>query len=348
MSTLPKTITAPVAPQLKEFRDIFQASLGERPGLLGQVLSHVLQRQGKAMRPILTLLVARALYTKAHGTLARSAAALTAAVGARRPTYDKALHAACALELLHTASLLHDDVVDEAGERRGQPSANAAYGNKIAVLVGDYILSASITEAMRCHDARITEALGRLGATLAEGEVRQQEAIGSDDFSQDRYFDVISRKTAALFEACCLVAAVGVGAREEDIEAACRFGNTLGVIFQMRDDIFDYTQSTAIGKPTGNDMREGKLTLPALFVLQDPQCPEAVTEAARRVRRLQATDQDIALLVRHTAERGGLNHARQRMDEYAAQARQYIATIPDRSTAQALDAYLAFVIDREL
>lgn len=335
-------ITAPIKKELEQFRGLYAAALAGHDGLLGDVLRHVADTQGKAMRPILTLLIAKALYIRQHTAVARAAATLT-----RRPTYERTQHAACSLELLHTASLLHDDVVDEADERRGKPSANALFSNKIAVLVGDYILSTSIAEAMQCREPRITEALAHLGSTLAEGEVMQQQALSAADFSTDAYYDIISRKTAALFETCCLTAAISVGAKDDDMRAAAQFGHDLGVAFQIRDDMFDYTSSTAIGKPTGNDMREGKLTLPALFVLADPQCPADTVAQARRVRTLKATDDDIAALIAYTAGHGGLNHARQQAEAYADRARAFIATIPDDKLARALTAYLDFAVNRE-
>lgn len=335
-------ITAPIKKELEQFRNLFAAAVAGREGLLGDVLAHVAATQGKAMRPILTLLIAKALYIRQHSSVARAAATIT-----RRPTYERTLHAACSLELLHTASLLHDDVVDEADERRGQPSANAVFSNKIAVLVGDYILSTSIAEAMQCREPRITEALARLGSTLAEGEVLQQQALSAGDFSADAYYDIIGRKTAALFETCCLTAAISVGAKEEDLKAAAQFGHDLGVAFQIRDDMFDYTDSTDIGKPTGNDMREGKLTLPVLFVLADPQCPAETVAAAKRVRKLSASDTDIAALIEYTQTHGGLNHARQQAEAYADRARAFIADIPDEKLARALTAYLDFAVNRE-
>ena len=171
-------------------------------------------------------------------------------------------HAAIGLELLHTASLVHDDVVDESGERRGQASVNAFYDNKVAVLVGDYILSTALLHVSYTSSDRIVSGLAELGRTLSDGEILQLENISNQTISEEAYYEVIKRKTAALFEACTEIGALSVGASKDDVEQARLFGLHLGMAFQIRDDIFDYYESNDIGKPTGNDMAEGKLTLP--------------------------------------------------------------------------------------
>ena len=176
-------------------------------------------------------------------------------------------HAAVGLELLHTASLVHDDVVDESSERRGQASVNATYDNKVAVLVGDYILSTALLNVSKTGNQRIVEYLSELGRTLAAGEILQLSNIQNQEISEDVYYQIIKNKTAALFEACAAIGALSVGCRLRSGGAGRKFGQNLGIIFQIRDDIFDYYDSKAIGKPTGNDMAEGKLTLPVIYAL---------------------------------------------------------------------------------
>ena len=240
-------IIHPITTELDVFVREFNDSLSHSDGLLAQALEHIRQRGGKRMRPILTLLMA-----KNFGDIS-----------------DVTQRAAIGLELLHTASLVHDDVVDESNERRGQASVNATYNNKVAVLVGDYILSTALQQVSETRHSRIISALAELGQTLACGEILQLNNFENDGISEDIYFQVIKQKTAALFETCCEIGALSANASQEEVIAAKKFGQTVGVIFQIRDDIFDYYDSSDIGKPTGNDMAEGKLTLPILYVLNN-------------------------------------------------------------------------------
>ena len=227
-------IKHPIEAELADFVSLFNQSLSHEDGLLGSALEHIRKRAGKRMRPILILL------------MARNFGQIT----------DVTQNAAVGLELLHTASLVHDDVVDESEERRGQASVNATYDNKVAVLVGDYILSTALLCVARTHSEQIVTYLAELGRTLSDGEILQLSNIGRKDISEDVYYDVIKQKTAALFEACAGIGALSSGASEEDVMAAKQFGQNLGIIFQIRDDIFDYYDSKEIGKPTGNDMAE--------------------------------------------------------------------------------------------
>ena len=235
-------IKRPIEGDLREFISLFNDSLSRTDGLLSSVLDHIKSRGGKRMRPILILLIA-----KNYGSVS-----------------SVTLHSAVGLELLHTASLVHDEVVDESKERRGQASVNAEYNNKVAVLVGDYVLSTALLNVSLTNNQRIIQSLAELGRTLSNGEILQLSNIQNTNFSEEVYYEVIKMKTAALFEACCEIGAMSAKATDEELEKARLFGQNLGIIFQIRDDIFDYYDSTEIGKPTGNDMAEGKLTLPVL------------------------------------------------------------------------------------
>ena len=177
------------------------------------------------------------------------------------------LHAAVALELLHNASLVHDDVVDESTERRGQLSVNAIFNNKVAVLTGDYLLATSLVHAELTNSHRIIQLVSTLGQDLADGELLQLSNVSNHSFSEEVYFDVIRKKTAALFCRLYEAAAFSVGVGEGEAELARLLGEYIGICFRIKDDIFDYFDNREIGKPTGNDMLEGKLTLPALYVL---------------------------------------------------------------------------------
>lgn len=256
-------------------------------------------------------------------------------------------HAAVGLELLHTASLVHDDVVDESTERRGQASVNATYDNKVAVLVGDYILSTALLNVSRTGNQRIVEYLAELGRTLAAGEILQLTNIQNQEISEDVYYQIIKNKTAALFEACAAIGALSAVANEQQVKDAGLFGQHLGIMFQIRDDIFDYYDSKEIGKPTGNDMAEGKLTLPVIYALNAHHMDSMMT-LARKVKSGGVNADEIAVLVEYAKENGGIEYAEQRMQDY----RQFCQSYIDQCTKndeirQALTAYVDFVIERK-
>lgn len=318
------TIRTPIHTELQDFIALFDESLTHKDGLLGQALEHVRAKGGKRMRPILILLM-----TKSFGKVT-----------------SVAQYAAVGLELLHTASLVHDDVVDESGERRGQASVNASYNNKVAVLVGDYILSTALLNIARTNDCDIVCDLAELGRTLSNGEILQLTNIANTNFSEEVYFEVIKQKTAALFEACAVVGAKAGGADKQAVEAARAFGRNVGVIFQIRDDIFDYYQSADLGKPTGNDMAEGKLTLPVLYALNTTGDSQ-MAALARKVKARNVSAEEIAQLVEFTKNNGGIAYAEQKMAECKALTdgfiNQYIA---QPQLQDALKAYVSFIIDR--
>lgn len=332
MSQIPSIIKTPIEAEMMSFLEIFEGSLSKPDGLLGEVLRHILQRGGKRMRPILTMLIAKALASGEEKNIL--------------PV--KTLHAACSLELLHTASLVHDDVVDESDERRGQKSVNASYTNRIAILVGDYILSTSLNQTALTYDSEMTTVLSQLGQTLSEGEVIQIQNISNLDFSIDRYYSIIKRKTAALFEACCHLGGLSVNADAVMIGKACEFGQNIGIIFQIRDDIFDYYDSKEIGKPTGNDMREGKLTLPVLYVLNNID-NERAKELAVKVKKHTADDAEITELIELTKTLGGIDYAKEMMEEYYHKAVIFINEGEfDQALKESLTAYLYYVIGRTI
>lgn len=255
-------------------------------------------------------------------------------------------HSAVGLELLHTASLVHDDVVDESKERRGQASVNAEYNNKVAVLVGDYVLSTALLNVALTNNTHIVQSLAELGRTLSNGEILQLSNIQNSEFSEEVYYEVIKMKTAALFEACCEIGAMSANATEEDLEKAQSFGRNLGIIFQIRDDIFDYYDSKEIGKPTGNDMSEGKLTLPVLYALNSTE-DEEMKAIARKVKSRDVSQEEISRLVAFTKANGGIEYAEQKMLELRSQCLQFIdAESVTEEIRIALTAYIDYVIQR--
>ena len=276
-------IKQPIGSELADFINLFNESLSHTDGLLQQVLDHIRKRAGKRMRPILILLMA-----KNFGRVT-----------------DTTLNAAVGLELLHTASLVHDDVVDESKQRRGQLSVNAEYDNKVAVLVGDYILSTALLYVSRTHSEIVVRYLSELGRTLSNGEILQLSNIQNEAITEEAYYKVIEQKTAALFEACASIGALSAGAAEEDIQQAKLFGRNLGMIFQIRDDIFDYYDNSDIGKPTGNDMTEGKLTLPVIYALNTTRNTDMLA-LAMKVKSGDVTREEIERLVEFTKQNGGI------------------------------------------
>ena len=318
-------IRQPIESDFKDFQQRFQDSLSHSDGLLSQALNHIRQRAGKQMRPMLTLLSA-----KNYGEISHV-------------TQD----AAIALELLHTASLVHDDVVDESSERRGQASVNASYNNKVAILVGDYILSTCLLHVSYTENHKILNYLSQLGRTLAAGEILQLQNINNQEISEEVYYQVIKQKTAALFETCCGIGALSAGASDDEVEKAKKFGQDLGIIFQIRDDIFDYFDSKEIGKPTGNDMAEGKLTLPVIYALNNTDF-EAMLTLAKKVKARTINPDEIAVLVEFTKQHGGIEYAEQRMEEIAREAQEYINHFVKPELTESYTAYLEYVIQRKL
>lgn len=317
-------IRQPISNELNDFVDLFHESLSHTNGLLNEALTHILNRAGKMMRPILVMLIA-----KNYGRV--SSVTLNGALG---------------LELLHTASLVHDDVVDESMERRGQPSTNALYDNKVSILVGDYIISTALYYVSKTENIEIVRYLADIGRILSNGEIDQLSNISNKNISEEAYFDVIRQKTAALFATCAKVGALSANASKDEIDEAEKFGETLGLIFQIKDDIFDYYESEELGKPTGNDMVEGKLTLPAIHALLSTQDKEMLNLASK-VKTCDISSDEIARLVDFTKRNGGIAYAEEKMEELRQTAQVYIKKCRDDEIKSALNEYLNYVIERK-
>ena len=317
-------IRQPIEKELEEFMQLFNASLRSDNPLLNEVLEYVKKRTGKMMRPMLVMLIAKLFATPNASTQ----------------------HAALSLELLHTASLVHDDVVDESDERRGQSSVNAIYKNKVSVLVGDYMLATSLKHAAHTGKIKVVDLVARLGQNLSEGEIIQLANTMNREFSEQIYYDVIRKKTAALFRASAESGALSVDATPEEVERAGLFGEMIGIAFQIKDDIFDYFESQELGKPTGNDMLEGKLTLPALYVLNRLD-DERLYELALRIRGLESSKEEIAGFVELVKREGGIAYAEREMHAYRDKALQLLPTQADKAVREALAAYVDYVIERD-
>ena len=302
---------------------MFEKAMSHENPILNEALVHMRQRLGKMMRPILVILSARM-------------------VG--RCTQE-VLHAAVALEMLHTASLVHDDVVDESDRRRGQASVNARFGNKAAVLVGDYVLSMALEHAALTQSTQVVGLVAQLGQTLADGELLQLYNTQSDIIDEKSYYSVIRKKTASLFAACSQIGAILAGGSEDDVERLRQVGQITGICFQLRDDIFDYDDKHDVGKPAGNDMKEGKLTLPAIHAVLRGGDPEMKT-LALKIRRQQASPSDIQRMVDYTRQQNGIAYAEWAMQEFQYMAAGLVPEDGDPAIREALHAYIDYVAGR--
>ena len=302
---------------------MFEKVMSHENPILNEALVHMRQRLGKMMRPILVILSARM-------------------VG--RCTQE-VLHAAVALEMLHTASLVHDDVVDESDRRRGQASVNARFGNKAAVLVGDYVLSMALEHAALTQSTQVVGLVAQLGQTLADGELLQLYNTQSDIIDEKSYYSVIRKKTASLFAACSQIGAILAGGSDDDVERLRQIGQITGTCFQLRDDIFDYDDEHDVGKPAGNDMKEGKLTLPAIHAVLRGGDPE-MKSLALKIRRQQASPSDIQRMVDYTRQQNGIAYAEWAMQEFQYMAAGLVSEDGDPAIREALHAYIDYVAGR--
>ncbi|MFA6813917.1 MAG: polyprenyl synthetase family protein [Bacteroidaceae bacterium] len=316
-------IKLPIQADLDKFCTLFNQSLSSSNPLLTEVFKHIRHSEGKMMRPIIFLLM-----TRMYGEVK-----------------VESLHAAVSLELLHTASLIHDDVVDESDERRGQPSINDIFNNKVSVLSGDYLLASSLLHSVYTNDIRIVKIISQLGQNLSEGELLQLSNISNKEINESVYFDVIKKKTAAFFSACTMAGALSLKVNDKQLEVARLLGQYIGICFQIKDDIFDYYNNTNIGKPTGNDMIEGKLTLPAIYALRTSVDEKAENYAAK-VKSRTATAEEIEFLVNFTKRSGGIEYASQVMKDYHDKALSLILSFPQSEVRSSLEMYADFVVNR--
>ena len=317
-------IKAPVAAEMEQFREVFRKTLYSDNPLLEQVVEHLLKAPGKQLRPMLVLLAARM-------------------VG---EVNEKVIRVALALEMLHTASLVHDDVVDESDRRRGLPSVNALLSNQVAVLAGDFVLSKALECAAQTEDVRVVRYIAQLGQSLADGELLQLDSQDSEVLSEAVYFDIIGRKTASLFSLCARLGAMMAGGTEAEAERLAQYGKLIGICFQLRDDVFDYG-TAEVGKPLGNDMKEGKLTLPTIYAVVHSD-DASMRELALKVRRREASAEEMHQLMDFTVSQGGLEYARWHMKDMQGMADGLIDDTRNPSITEALHLLTAFVAERIL
>lgn len=323
MSTI-TDIRKPIEAELEKFNTLLESTLNQAEGLLGQICQGLAKRKGKLMRPILVMLI-----TKEWGEINNSA-----------------YYSALTLELLHNASLVHDDIVDESDTRRGEPSVRAMFGNKAAVLAGDYLLSSALESASLSGNIRIVNNVSVLGKRLSEGEIIQLTNTQHNNFTEETYYQVIKLKTASLFATASRLGAISASLNDELTDRMERLGEIIGICFQIRDDIFDYYNNN-VGKPTGNDMIEGKLTLPALYALNSTQNAEMLA-IATKVKKGAANAEEIARLVEFTKQNGGITYAEKCMQKFSEEAKTLIADFKNTEIKQALTKYIDFVSTRTI
>lgn len=319
-------IKAPVASAVERYHEDFDSILASRSEWLQQAIQILSQSSGKMVRPILTALVAGML---------------------RGEVPELAIDSGILLELIHTATLIHDDVIDEAKTRRGRPTLGAIFDNRIAVLMGDFVLSSALIGAIQTRNLRIIGIVSQIGRELTEGEIRQYETADKVVLSEENYLDVIRQKTAVLFRSCAEVSAISVEANEDDIAKVGLLAEKLGLAFQIRDDIFDYYPSVEVGKPTGNDIREGKVTLPLLHVLLSDygKSPEG-QECLALLQDKQIDEVSIGRLISVAKEEGGIVYAEERMNAYIDEAKALILSYPDSPYREALLGLADYIAGR--
>ena len=306
-------IIKPVASELKQFEDDFTKTLHSDIPLLQCAIEQVLRSNGKHIRPLLLLLTAKAC---------------------GEPT-NMTRDAALIIETLHTTTLIHDDVIDETKQRRGQPSLNAIFDNRIAVLTGDYLLSGAMLKAVETGNIIIMKTIARVCRELSEGELLQIDNINKRSLEEDEYLRMIHKKTATLISACSEIGAISVNAPAEIIQKCRLFGEFLGYCFQIKDDIFDYYEDVNIGKPTGNDIREGKITLPLLNALRI--APEKEKSFYLSIIDNQYyTQQNVASLIRFAKQYGGIEYAENCIMKYKQKAVEIISGFPESEARNSL------------
>mgnify|MGYP002629617898 CR=1 FL=1 len=316
-------IIAPVEQEMSEFEDRFRESMKSQVPLLDKVTHYIIKRKGKQMRPLFIFLSAKML-----GTIT-----------------DKTYDAANLVELLHTASLVHDDVVDDANERRGFFSVNALWKNKIAVLVGDYMLSKILLLSIERENPKLLAVVARAVREMSEGELLQIEKARKLDITEEVYYEVIRQKTASLIATCCEAGAISVD-RMDQTENMRIFGETVGLAFQLKDDIFDYGEPGNIGKPTGLDIRERKMTLPLIYVLNN-STKEIRKELINIVKRHNENPNKVQRAVQLVIENGGIDYAHKKMLEFKEAALNLLTDIPESPSKTALIGLVEYTTNRK-
>lgn len=318
-----QSIQENIADDLARLNGMIENALESNSELMTQIVSRFLKSKGKQIRPILVILSGRFF----------------------GGVNDKVLNAGAAIELLHNASLIHDDVIDESKERRGQPTINRIWDNHISVLVGDFFVSAALHCAVQTENPRITAVLSRLGRELSLGEINQIDNARQHNIDENTYFDIIKHKTASLFKCCVEMSGHATCADSRELDDLMKFTELLGLCFQIKDDIFDYFEDKNIGKPTGNDLREGKVTLPLIYALSKDNAA-ARDEMTAIVKKNELSGEDIAALIEFAKNEGGIEYAYATMERLRDEAFAILEAYPEKDVTEDFKLLFNYIIKR--
>ena len=319
-----KEIKSPVQEEMRLFESKFKDSLSSKVPLLDKVLHYIVKRKGKQMRPMFVF-----LSNKLFGEITEST-----------------FRAASLIELLHTATLVHDDVIDDANIRRGFFSINALWKNKIAVLVGDYLLSRGLLLSLENEEYNLLQIVSKAVKEMSEGELLQIEKARRLDIEEDVYFEIIRQKTATLIAACCACGATAANQSPEIIEKMRLFGEYSGIAFQMKDDLFDYYNDDIIGKPTGIDIKEQKMTLPLIYTLKHANKKEH-RFIIQTVKNYSTDNQRVAQVLKLVKESGGIEYTVDKMKHFQKQALELLKTFDENDSRKSLELLVNYVIERK-
>ncbi|MEN7548544.1 polyprenyl synthetase family protein [Rapidithrix thailandica] len=318
-----KQIKSPVSDEMAEFEKKFRFFMKSKVMLLDNIMSYIVKKKGKQIRPILVFLTA----------------GITGEV--KEATY----RGAALIELLHTASLVHDDVVDDSQYRRGFFSVNALWKNKIAVLVGDYLLAKGLLLSVDNGDFELLRIVSNAVREMSEGELLQMEKARKLDITEEVYFQIIRQKTATLIAACCAVGASSVGAPQETVDRMLTFGEKIGIAFQMKDDLFDYGNAE-IGKPLGIDIKEKKMTLPLIYALNQADKPTK-RKIINTIKNKSDNPDKVAEVIDFVRKSGGIEYTTQVMKQYVQEAKDLLASFPESEFKSSLHALIEYIIERK-
>ena len=318
-------IKAPIKEEMEKFEPFFRSSMQTEVPLLNVIMNYIIRRKGKQMRPMFVFLTSKMLKNEV----------------------DESTHTAAALiELLHTATLIHDDVVDEAYERRGFFSINALWKSKISVLVGDYLLSKGLLLAVDNNEYDLLKIVSVAVKEMSEGELLQIQQSRKLSITEDIYNDIIRKKTAALIAACAACGAKSSGADDEMVEKLRMFGEYVGMAFQIKDDLLDYQNNGSIGKPSGNDIKEKKLTLPIIHVLKNASAAER-KRILSIVKRHNKNKNKVQEVINFVIENGGLEYSTNKMNEYKSKALDILSEMPENESKKSLEELVNYVVIRK-
>ena len=321
--SIKESITEVIGYEMESFNKTLADTLSTDNVLLKSIIDYYLQTKGKQIRPMLVILSSR-LFGEVN---------------------ENTLSAAVAVELLHNASLIHDDVVDSSPLRRGRKTVNNLWDNRVAVLVGDYFVSTALQSAIKSNNLDTISLIAALGKELATGEISQIETADDHILDEKRYFNVIKQKTASLFSSCMLMGGYSNGANQEQLKAVETFGEKLGLCFQIKDDIFDYFSDDIVGKPTGSDLKEGKVSLPLLYAIYSNN--DSRNADMRELLSKQAlSDDEIAILVEYAKEMKGIEYAEEVMQKLRNDAAEALSIFPDSNIKETLLKILDYIITR--